>query len=1433
MKVLKDLAVSGSISVGQFLQSSINTDKFLVSESGVVKFRSGSQLLGDIGAASSGHTHTFASLTSKPTTLSGYGITDAVNSATTITINGTTYDLSANRSWTITASETDTLATVTGRGASTSTAIVINNTLAVGHSSHYDSAQFSLDINGGLIVKNTGKTAQLILINANPASGGNAGFVQHAVGGTLSGAFASIQTYYGTSVAAGTLQLQPSGGTVTIGGSTVFHAGNYTTYSPTLTGSGASGTWAINITGSAGSVAWANVTGRPTALSSFTNDLGNYGGWITGYTETDTLQSVTNRGATTTASISAANFQNAYQVLSLNNIKTPGLYNYDGGITGTQPLSNEWYNVRTIELGADSRYSQFVMPYNVDRIFYRRKSDAGFAAYVELYHTGNLTNLNQLTNGPGYITGYTETDTLASVTGRGASTSTASIFSSSLAVGHSSHYDSAQFSLDVNGGLLIKNTGKTAQLILQNANPAAGGNAGFVQHLVGGTTTGAFASIQTYYGTSVAAGTLQLQPSGGIVTIGGSTVYHTGNLPTIPTNNNQLTNGANYITASSYVAGLNLQGLGNGSMNVNNAGSAVYRNENGNGGNLSYAPVLHLGGGDTMWQIQGDYSSSTDLRWRAGYQGTWYAWRQILHSANYNSYSPTLTGTGASGTWGISITGNAATVGGYGVSGTVGANTVVIRDVNGYIYAHYINSNVSETENPTINSFYTSNGDGWLRKSSLAHVRSQLGNYGSWITSSSLSSYLPLSGGTLTGNLYIQSGGNPTQFNLRGTNPELYVDAAYGGGTARLIINRGSTSNQATLHFTTGTTVTNGTAWNNLGAPLWTMGMTNTSQTSDFKLAYGDIYDANAVAFRIDTNRIAYFTNTPYVGANVIATQSWVASQGYSTSSSAAWSGITGKPSHIMYYQSFTLDANTMDVNATGFTYSVNAPFTGPIARFSAGGSYDLWLGGNYGGGGNAFYIRTRNGDAGTFNSWRQLITDGNIGSQSVSSASTVTHYASRADGTWYNVVWAAGNPSHMYSSDAVMIRSSDGTIRANVFYDNQDTGYYLDPNGTSNLNKLSGQTMAYNDMNPMSANSPYAARYGGSAGYRNGTMGYGQVSFNEIFSNWGSGFIDSWSSPGNAPGGSSHYVGHQVAHYNHQNSTNVYGYQMVCAGEADNRFFWRSSWATPRGWVEMIHSGNIGGQKVDGAMKLWAESHPSDYYVRVNWTGSHWYITSNHPSPVRVGYADTAGSAPANGGTSSNTNSISSATGGAYTWTGINYFETNQGGQAVNNSNSAKLQAYSSGNNSAFMSFHRGGYYAVNFGLDDDNVMRIGGWSAGANRWQLDMSGNMTVAGDVTAYSDARVKTNIKTIENALDKVLGLRGVSYTRTDSQDIKTKIGVIAQETLPIVPEVVNQDNDGMYNVSYGNFGGLFIEAFKAQQLQIEDLKKQIEYLVENK
>ena len=110
------------------------------------------------------------------------------------------------------------------------------------------------------------------------------------------------------------------------------------------------------------------------------------------------------------------------------------------------------------------------------------------------------------------------------------------------------------------------------------------------------------------------------------------------------------------------------------------------------------------------------------------------------------------------------------------------------------------------------------------------------------------------------------------------------------------------------------------------------------------------------------------------------------------------------------------------------------------------------------------------------------------------------------------------------------------------------------------------------------------------------------------------------------------------------------------------------------------------------------------------------------------------------------------------------------------------------------------------------------GGWSL-----KMDSSGNATATGDITAYSDIRIKTNIETITDALDKVIALRGVYYNRTDNGDTAQKLGVIAQEIQKILPQVVQEQSDGMLSVAYGNMAALFIEAIKEQQSQIEELK----------
>lgn len=92
---------------------------------------------------------------------------------------------------------------------------------------------------------------------------------------------------------------------------------------------------------------------------------------------------------------------------------------------------------------------------------------------------------------------------------------------------------------------------------------------------------------------------------------------------------------------------------------------------------------------------------------------------------------------------------------------------------------------------------------------------------------------------------------------------------------------------------------------------------------------------------------------------------------------------------------------------------------------------------------------------------------------------------------------------------------------------------------------------------------------------------------------------------------------------------------------------------------------------------------------------------------------------------------------------------------------------------------------------------------------------------------SDERLKENINTIENALEKVSSLRGVEFDF--KKDKKKQIGVIAQEVEKIIPEVVGENFDGYKGVQYGNLVGLLIEAIKEQQLQINELKENLEKL----
>ena len=93
---------------------------------------------------------------------------------------------------------------------------------------------------------------------------------------------------------------------------------------------------------------------------------------------------------------------------------------------------------------------------------------------------------------------------------------------------------------------------------------------------------------------------------------------------------------------------------------------------------------------------------------------------------------------------------------------------------------------------------------------------------------------------------------------------------------------------------------------------------------------------------------------------------------------------------------------------------------------------------------------------------------------------------------------------------------------------------------------------------------------------------------------------------------------------------------------------------------------------------------------------------------------------------------------------------------------------------------------------------------------------------------SDERIKTNIKTIENALDKTLLLRGVEYNDFRYEPDKKHIGLIAQEVELVIPEAVGVNEfDNIKCISYNSFVGLLIEAVKElnnKVLKLENILK---------
>ena len=142
------------------------------------------------------------------------------------------------------------------------------------------------------------------------------------------------------------------------------------------------------------------------------------------------------------------------------------------------------------------------------------------------------------------------------------------------------------------------------------------------------------------------------------------------------------------------------------------------------------------------------------------------------------------------------------------------------------------------------------------------------------------------------------------------------------------------------------------------------------------------------------------------------------------------------------------------------------------------------------------------------------------------------------------------------------------------------------------------------------------------------------------------------------------------------------------------------------------------------------------------------------------------------------------------------------------------------------------------------DASVGIRWYTAGSEDMRLYDNGTLHVDGDIIAYSstisDRRLKDDIVTITNAVDKIKALRGVEYTwNAGTRKDKRDLGLIAQEVEKVLPEIVHEhdmplmegaeENETYKTVDYEKIVGVLIEGMKEQQAEIDLLKAEVKAL----
>ena len=608
--------------------------------------------------------------------------------------------------------------------------------------------------------------------------------------------------------------------------------------------------FSVNYANSAGSLSSMNI-------SQFTNNSG----YLTA--ESDTLATVTGRGATTSTPITVTGSEGREVAVYI-----PSSYSTDDLVSGHEYgwYADHWRLGMTRSGGAQG--ADFVVQWNAARRLSLTNggnltvtgtisstnfsgthsgSSSGTNTGDQTNISGNAAtataltsmNISQFTNNSGYITSYSETDTLYSVTNRG-NTTIQDIEFTNGRKGLVGRYDAAQtqaiFAMGSN--YTLADGAASSQIgnlygLAWSYNPDYGGAGNNPQSKAGlnhqlllmqnGITTAAMGSgiwtsgnitAANFSGSSSGTNTGdQTNISGNAATAG------TATYASILSTTNQGIVGPTGLTTVSSTTQWSNYPIGYSAMFLQ--GQTATGTPSSNYG--YFIKLANRDGGGGWGGIWSDYSGGDTYVGNTTTSASYANWYKLLSSTNYNSYSPTLTGTGASGTWSINITGSAGTAGsltsmnisqftnnsGYLTSITSGnvttalgytpwhagndgagsgldadlldgytsdtaanVNTIVRRDASGNIYSNYVlgsyfNASAGNSANPTIGQIWTQDtSDNYLRKSTPAHFRSQITD----------GYYLPLGGGTITGTV------NFSNNNLDGVGHITMSDSGFGEG---------------------------------------------------------------------------------------------------------------------------------------------------------------------------------------------------------------------------------------------------------------------------------------------------------------------------------------------------------------------------------------------------------------------------------------------------------------------------------------------------------------------------------------------------------------------------------------------------------------------------------------------------------------------------